>query len=338
MFRKAVFGLRLSCLAVALSLAGAEIAGAQEIRFFRIATGGTSGTYFPIATLIASAISSPPGSRACEDGGSCGVPGLLAVAQSTQGSVENVALIQSGTVESGFSQADIAYWAYHGQGLYRDRGPSSRLRAIANLYPESVHVVVRRDGGIARIQDLRGKRVSLGPEESGTVVDARIVLDAYGVGAWEYTASYLQTGPASDLMRKGQLDAFFVVGGHPISAVAQLADDMPIDLLSVDGPEADRLLTDHPFFVPSTIPQGIYTGVPARLTLTVGAQWLVSADVEDDVIYGITRALWHRTTRRLLDGGHPDGRLIRLDTALDGIAIPLHDGAARYYREAGLLK
>ena len=338
MFWKSGFGLRLSCLAIALSLAGAQVATAQDIRFFRIATGGTSGTYFPIATLIASAISNPPGSRACEDGGSCGVPGLLAVAQSTQGSVENVALIQAGAVESGFSQADIAYWAYNGQGLYKDRGPSPGLRAIANLYPESVHVVVRRDSGIERIQDLRGKRVSLGPEASGTVVDARIVLAAYGLGEWEYTASYLQTGPASDQMRKGELDAFFVVGGYPITAVAQLADDTPVDLLSVDGPEADRLLHEHPFFVPTTIPQGIYTDVPARLTLTVGAQWLVSADVDADVVYGITRALWHGTTRRLLDRGHPDGRLIRLDTALDGIAIPLHEGAVRYYREVGLLK
>ena len=198
--------------------------------------------------------------------------------------------------------------------------------------------MVRRDSGIERIQDLRGKRVSLGPEASGTVVDARIVLAAYGLGEWEYTASYLQTGPASDQMRKGELDAFFVVGGFPITAVAQLADDTPVDLLSVDGPEADRLLHEHPFFVPTTIPQGIYTDVPARLTLTVGAQWLVSADVDADVVYGITRALWHGTTRRLLDRGHPDGRLIRLDTALDGIAIPLHEGAARYYREVGLLK
>ena len=106
---------------------------AQDVRFFRIGTGATSGTYFSIGGLIANVISNPPGSRACDRGGSCGVPGLIAVAQSTQGSVENVKAIIDGQLESALAQADVAYWAYHGTGMFREQGPSRGLRAIAHL-------------------------------------------------------------------------------------------------------------------------------------------------------------------------------------------------------------
>ena len=148
-------------IAVALTVALGGAALAQEITFYRIGTGGTAGTYYPIGGLIANAISNPPGSLACDKGGSCGVPGLVAMVQSSGGSIENVEGIGEGRLELALSQADIAYWAYHGTGLFRDRGAIDELRAIANLYPESLHVVVRRDSGIASIAELAGKRVSL---------------------------------------------------------------------------------------------------------------------------------------------------------------------------------
>src|SRR5215510_6799718 len=158
--------------------AGAPPVGAQdETRFFRIGTGPTTGNYFTIGGIIANAISNPPGSRPCDKGGSCGVPGLIAVAQTTQGSVQNVELIADRTLDSGLCQSDVAYWAYSGTGMYSGGTPFDGLRTIANLYQESLQIVVRADSKIAAIGDLRGKRISLGGRGSGTRATAVLVLD-----------------------------------------------------------------------------------------------------------------------------------------------------------------
>jgi TRAP transporter TAXI family solute receptor len=124
---------------------------AADMTYFRIGTGGTLGTYFPIGGIIANAISNPPGSRPCDKGGSCGVPGLVAVAQSSEGSIDNLEAIAAGRIESGFSQADIAYWAYSGTTMFAARGAMANLRVITNLYRESVQLVARADAGIATV-------------------------------------------------------------------------------------------------------------------------------------------------------------------------------------------
>lgn len=306
--------------------------------FFRIGTGSTGGTYFPIGGLLANAISNPAGSRPCDRGGSCGVPGLIAVAQSTEGSVANVDAIAAGSLESGLSQSDIAYWAYHGTGIYRNKGKVGGLRAIANLYPESLHLVVRRGAGIRRVADLRGKRVSVGPRKSGTRVDAGIVLQAFGLNAADLDLRFLKPGPAGDRLRAGELDAFFFVAGTPAAAIAELAEHTEIALVPINQPDALRISIRFPFLSQGAIPAGVYKGVGRTPTLTVGAQWVVGAWVDEAIVYGITKALWHENTRRLLDRGHAEGRSIRLESALDGIAIPLHPGAARYYREIGRIQ
>ncbi len=316
------------------SLAGA----AQRVLYHRIGTGSTAGTYFPIGGIIASAISKPPGSRDCEAGGSCGVPGLIAVAQSTAGSVENVMGIGEGTLESGLSQADISYWAYNGKGAFAKTGPIDKLRAVANLFPEAVHVVVRRDAGILSLADLRGKRVSLDREGSGTRVDALLILEAFGLGPGEVKAEALAAGDAADRLRAGELDAFIMVVGTPATAVVGLAEDSLITLLPIAGPEAQALREKYPFFRGDRIEAGTYFNVPATETISVGAQWLVSADLPEELVYGMTRALWHDNTRRLLDNGHPKGKAIQKISALNGLVVPLHPGARRYYSEAGMLQ
>lgn len=315
-----------------MSLPGA----AQEVhvQYHRIGTGSTVGTYFPIGGIIAGAVSKPPGSRDCSAGGSCGVLGLIAVAQSTRGSVENVMGIAQGTLESGLSQADISYWAYNGKGAFANTGPIKKLRAIANLYPEAVHVVVRRNAGIESLADLRGKRVSLDREGSGTRVDALLILEAFGLGPDDIAAEALAAGDAADRLRAGDLDAFIMVVGTPATAILGLAEDSLMTLLPIDGPPAARLRESFPFFHKDRIEAGTYFNVPAIETLSVGAQWLVSADLPDDLVYGLTRALWHNNTRRLLDNGHPKGKAIRKVSALDGLVVPLHPGARRYYGEA----
>ena len=331
---------RVRGIALLLSLLGLGIAGAaaQDIGFFRIGTGSTAGTYFPIGGIIASAISSPPGSRECEGGGSCGVSGLVAVAQSTRAAVDNARQIQDGSLESGFVQSDIAYWAYHGEELFLTGGPLTSLRAIANLYPETIHLVVRADAGIAAVTDIRGKRISLDRPGSGTRVDAQLVLRAFGIAESDFETFALGSGSAADALRDGELDGFFFVAGTPATAVLELAEEDLVELVPITGPEVDKLLEEVPFFTRQALPASTYPDLPAIDTLSVGAQWVVSAEVPDDLVYEITKALWHPTTRQLLDEGHPMGSQIVLDKALKGLGIPLHPGAERYYREVGLLK
>ena len=316
----------------------AQGTGSRSLRFFRIGTASTAGTYYPIGGIIANAISNPPGSRSCDTGGSCGVPGLIAVVQSTEGSVANVHAIHEGGLDSGFAQADVAFWAYKGQGLFADRGPMESLRAIANLYPEALHLVVRRDAGVLDVADLAGKRISLDREGSGTRVDAELILRAYGLSPDALAqASSLPAGQAADAVRRGELDGFFFVAGTPANAVATLASEVGVTLLPIEGEPAERLRKAYPFFAAHGIPAGTYQNVPQTQTLAVGAQWLVGAQADDDTIYQITQALWHPSTRRLLDSGHPKGSRIRLETALDGLGVPLHAGARKYYLERDLI-
>ncbi|OYD85975.1 TAXI family TRAP transporter solute-binding subunit [Azospirillum brasilense] len=313
-------------------------AAAQDIRYFRIGTGTTSGTYFPIGGLIANAISNPPGSRPCDRGGSCGVPGLIAVAQATLGSVENIELLRSGAVEAGMSQADIAYWAYTGSGIFHGKAPFEGLRSIGMLYAEAIQLVVRADSDLHSVADLKGKAVSLGEEGSGVLVEARAILDAFGVKEAELRPSaYLKPGTAADRLAKKELDAFFMVGGFPVAAVTDVANREPIRLIPLDGEMADRLRIRQRFYMDQTIPADTYPGVPEIHTLGVGAELLVRADRDPGLIHGVTKALWHENTRRLLIEGHPKGRSFDATKAVANVSVPLHPGAERYYREVGLI-
>ncbi len=324
--------------AAAASLLLAGVAAAQQPSFFRIGTGGTAGTYYPIGGLLANAISSAPGSRPCEEGGSCGVPGLIATALSSNGSVANVNGIAGGTLESGFSQSDVATWAQSGTGIWEGQPAVEKLRAIANLYPESIHLVAAADSGIASVADLAGKRVSMDEPGSGTLVDARIILEAHGLSEDDVEAAFLKPDQAAERMRDGAMDAFFFVGGFPAGAIAELASQADITLVPIEGEGASSITETYPFFAEHTIPGGTYEGIDDDLTtLAVGAQWVTSADQPEELIYGITQALWNDGTRALLDAGHAKGREITAGTALDGVGIPLHPGAERFYREAGML-
>ena len=319
--------IALAAAAGAVSAAGA--ARAQQ-QFFRIGTGGTGGTYFPVGGMIANAISEASGT---------GVKGLVATAVASNGSLANINAIGAGQFEAGLTQADVAYWAWSGTGLFEGRPKVDSIRFVANLYPESVQIVVKRGAGIRSVADLKGKRVSLDEPGSGTLIDARIVLAAYGLTDRDLRPEYLKMGPAADRMRDGALDAFFTVGGWPTGAIAELASSQGgIDLLPVDGDAAQRLLKQYSFFSPDVIPADAYKGSAETKTIAVGAQLVTSAKIPDALVYDITKAMWNDATRKMLDAGHAKGKLIRKETALDGAGIPLHPGAERFYREAGLLK
>jgi TRAP transporter TAXI family solute receptor len=325
--------------AAALCAPGAALAQAPQ--FFRIGTGSAGGTYYPIGGIIANAISCPPGAPCGQAGGTAGVPGLVAVAQATQGSVQNVNLIQSGNAESGFSQSDVAHWAYTGTGLFEGRPKLDRLRFIAHLFPEHIHAVVRRDSPIRSFEDLRGKRIAIGLQASGARIGSELILEANGLRAGrDYTAEYLNQAQGTERMQDRGLDATLTVVGYPAAAFAEFCSRTGCRLLPIQGAAAQRVIERAPFYGTGVIPRTAYEGLEADTpTLTVGAVWLVRDSVPEELVYNITRALWSDVTRGLLDRGHAKGREIVRENALTGRGVvPLHPGAERYYREAGLLR
>ena len=262
----------------------------------------------------------------------------MATAVASNGSVANINAINGGSSESGFSQSDVAHWAYTGTGLFEGKGRIEGLRAIATLYPETIHLVARKDSGIASVKDLKGKRVSLDEPGSGTLVDARIVLGAFGLSEKDVKAEHLKPGPAGDRLRDGALDAFFFVGGYPTGAISELATSSGITLVPIAGPEVEALLAEHRFFAKDTVPAGTYKDVGETPTISVNAQWITSAKQPDALVYDIVKALWSEGSRATLDAGHAKGKLIRLETATNGLGIPLHPGAEKFYKEKGVLK
>ncbi len=309
-------------------------AAAQETRFFRIGTAATGGSFFEVGGLVAGAISGPTDGPPCERGGSCGVPGLVAVAQATPGSVENLRLVNSGQLESGFAQADLAGWAYSGVKMFTGAGPQTKIRAIASLFAEAAHLVVPADSSIRSLHDLAGKRVALGEQGSGTAAVASILLAAAGLRESDVAGRYLRPGPAAEELKAGALDALFLVGGYPVPALRDLAASIPVRLVPIEGDVVAAAEKEFRFYYPTEIPGGTYPGIEtATPSLGFSALWVVNEDIGPSLVYEITKSLWREQTTQLLAKLDPIGKLIRLDHALEGLSIPLHPGAARYYRE-----
>lgn len=320
-------GFGALALGTAALLGGPRMARAQQ-QFFRIGTGGTAGTYYPVGGLIANAIS---------ETGPDGVPGLVATAVASNGSVANINAIAGGSSESGFSQSDVAYWAHTGTGLYEGKGAVEELRLLATLYPETLHIVARADSGINSVADLRGKRVSLDEPGSGTIVDARLVLAAWGLSEADIEPDYLKPGPSGEKLRDNALDAYFFVGGYPAGAIVELAATNDVTLVPVTGPEADKLLDEQRFFSKDVVPADTYKGVGATETISVAAQWVTSASQDEELVYQIVKSLYSEGTQASLAAGHAKGKLITLANATTNLGIPLHPGAERFYKEAGNL-
>ncbi|SOD99833.1 TAXI family TRAP transporter solute-binding subunit [Caenispirillum bisanense] len=331
--------LLAALLALLALLSAAVPAAAQdepaEPHFSRIGTGPTGGTYFPMGGLIANAISNPPGSRPCDRGGSCGVPGLIAAAVSTNGSVANVEALAAGAMDLALVQADVAFWAWKGDGIFSKREPMETLRALGYLYPESIHLVARVESGIETVADLKGKRVSLGEEKSGTLVESRLILNAFGLKTSELKPVYLRPGPSADRLAAGDLDAFFYVGGAPVQAIADMAVETPVRLIPIDGPTGEKLVDVFPYLSANVIPARTYPGQETDVpTLAVGAVLVTTSAMPEALAYGITRALWHPVSLDLYKRGHAAGARLYPSRAMDNTGVPLHDGAARYYTEA----
>ncbi|MBL8659153.1 MAG: TAXI family TRAP transporter solute-binding subunit [Rhodospirillales bacterium] len=327
--------LILTIVAISMVVHG-SVAQQAEIKVVRIGTGPTGGSYFPIGGIIANLISSPPGSMACAAGGSCGVPGLIVSAISTEGSVENIVGLTASNLDMALVQADVAKLAYLGQGPFSDEAPHRKLRAIASLHPEAVHVVTRASSGIDSIAKLRGKRVSLGARRSGTRVTAGMVLEGYGLNADAVVPVYEGLSRSADMLADGEIDAFFMVGGYPMPAIQYAAEANSIRLLPVDGENADALLARFPFFSRTVIPADTYHGIAATSTLSVRANLVVDASMDENLVYAVTKALWLPENLQVLNRDLPENLRVGAKEAISGIAVPLHPGAARFYRDAGL--
>ena len=313
---------RILLAAGALALAAST---AQAQQFFRIGTGGTAGTYYPVGGMIANVISQPGK--------------VAATAQASAGSVANVNAVASGAAESGFSQADVASWAYTATGVWQGRPAVTGLRLIANLYPESVHIVARKGAGIRSVADLKGKRVALDEPGSGTLINARSILAAYGLKDADLRAEYIKPNQAGDKLKDGALDAFFFTGGAPAGAIAELASaGAGIELVPIDGPQADAIRKASGFFAPDVIPADTYKGLPAVKTLSVGAQWVTSDKADANLVYEIVKRLYSADGQKAMGAGHAKGKYITKENAVQGAGIPLHPGAERFYKEIGVLK
>ena len=315
----------IKTLTVALAMTSAAVGTAQAQEFFRIGTGGTAGTYYPVGGIIANAVSQPNK--------------VIATAVASNGSVANINGILGGSLESGMTQSDVAYWAYTGTGTFEGKPKAENLRLLATLYPESIHLVARKGAGIKSVADLRGKRVSMDEPGSGTLVDVRLILGAFGMTDKDVKAEYLKPNQAGDKMKDGGLDAFFFVGGAPAGAISELASSgAGIELVPIDGPEIDKLRSEQEFFTPDLIQDGMYQGIGATKTISVNAQLVTSAKLSDELVYDITKAMYSDATRKVLDNGHAKGKLITIENAVTGAGIPFHPGAEKFYKEAGLLK
>jgi hypothetical protein len=323
--------------AIALTTAGAAVA--QDMTFFRIGSGSAGGTYFPIAGLIANAVSNPPGSRPCAEGGSCGVPGLVAVAQSSNASVANVTAVQSGQIESGLAAADIVYTAYNGTGAFEEQGAYDKLRVIANLFPEHMQLVLPEGGELGSIAELKGQRVGIAQAGSGTQVVVLELLELFDITRDDIQAAELNNTQSAERLADGQLDAYFYVAGTPTAAMVQLAATRGMELYSFSEEAIAAFLEVVPYYYEAEIPAGTYEGVDYDVqTVAVGAQWVTSSDQPEQLVHDITAAMWNDNSRKLFDNGHAKGADITPDTALTGVLTPLHPGAERFYREAGLIE
>jgi TRAP transporter TAXI family solute receptor len=309
----------LLCLAVVaaavLSLSGLAHAKA----FVSIATGGTSGTYFPIGGAIAKAVTS--GSD------------IQATAESGNASVANINLISKGDIEVAFVQNDISFWAYNGQLMFKE--PLKNLRAVVSLYPEHLQLITASSANIKTINDLKGKRVGIGAPGSGTEGDVQAIFQVAGLKYDDMKVDFLDFGATTNRFKDNQIDAGFVVAGYPTASIMDLASSKDITLLSFDDATLANLSKAHPYFVPSEIPAGTYQGINTVTKTPAVMAILVTHDkVETDTIYSFLKGMFANIQD--VHASHAKGKEINLETALSGLTVPLHPGAVKFFKEKGM--
>ncbi|ANE43536.1 TAXI family TRAP transporter solute-binding subunit [Deinococcus puniceus] len=308
-----------------LLLGTAAIAFAQGTTILTIGSGSTTGVYFPVATGMAKMIN---------DAGA----GLRANARSTGGSVFNMNALGTGELDIAIAQNDIAFYAYKGTGITAFEGKgNNKIRSMAVLYPEVLHVIARKDSNIKSIADLKGKKVVIGDLGSGTEQTARQVMEAYGLKL-DDLGQTLRVSPAQgiSLMQDKRADALFYTVGVGASAIAQIAQTVDVNVVPVSGNQASSLLKKYPFYVRFNIPAKSYKGVGATVpSVAVQAVMVTSTAVSEDSVYKAMKATFGNEAD--LKALHPSlGLNYTLDKAVKGLPTPLHPGAVKFFKEKGL--
>lgn len=311
-------------LSAGLCVAACGVQGAPPAeQSITILTGWTGGAFYPLGAALAEIYSRE-------------IPGMRATAQLTMASAFNVQSIQAGKAELGFSQSDVAYSAFK-RGLEGDRQPYSRLRSMAVIYVNTVQIVVRKASGIRGLADLRGRRIGVGGEAgSGTETATRTIIESYGLGYKDVQPVFVSFAEAAKGIQNGSLDAAVMVSSHPVSAITEIYDPAQVELISLDGAAVHRIRSRFPFFKTVIIPPGTYRG-QQRAVQTIGVDNLLLCrdSLPEDLVYRMTRIFFERLPSLAKD--YVTARMINPDQA-PATPIPLHPGAARYYRERELFQ
>ena len=315
-------------LAAAVALLGADRASAQDGQFITIGTGGVTGVYYPAGGAICRLVNA--GRQ--EHGIRCSV-------ESTGGSVYNVNTMRQGELDFGVVQSDVQYNSLEGQGQeFEGQGPFENLRAVFALHPEPFTVVARADSGISSFDDLKGKRVNVGNPGSGQRSTMEVLMNAKGWTTGDLTlASELKSAEQSQALADNKVDAIVFTVGHPNGSIQEATTTTDAKLVSVSGPEIDALVEANPYYSKAVIPGGMYRGSDEDVeTFGVRATFVSSADVPEEVVYAVTKAVFENFEdfKKL----HPAfATLEKEELTSAALSAPLHPGAEKYFKEAGLM-
>jgi len=295
----------------------------KKLKKLCMGTGGNTGTYYAYGRAMSPILSEEIG--------------IEIDVQSTGASKANIQLIEVGEADIATVQSDMMMYAATGTAIFKYEGTDD-FAAVATLYPELCQIIASKDSGIESIEDLRGKRVSVGDAGSGVEFNAKHILEIYGMDIDEdIQKQNLGFGDSADALRDGRIDAFFCVAGTPTTAITDLAMSTDINMVEIDKKHYKKLSEEYGYFVYETVPEDTYRGVDETNTVAVKATLIASKDLPEDVVYDLTKALFEKKDD--IERVHMKGQELNLDTALDGIAesVPLHPGAEKYYREVGLI-
>jgi TRAP transporter TAXI family solute receptor len=298
-----------------------------ETQFVTIGTGGVTGVYYPTGGAICRLVNK----TRKEHGIRCSV-------ESTGGSVYNLNTIAAGELDMGVAQSDWQYHAYNGTSKFKEKGPNKDLRAVFSVHPEPFTVVARADSGIKNFQDLKGKRVNIGNPGSGQRGTMEVVMKALGWTKKDFKlASELKSAEQSKALCDNKIDAMVFTVGHPSGSIKEASTSCDSVLVNVTGPEIDKLVMDNDYYRTATVPGGMYRGTPADTkTFGVGATFVTSAKVPENVIYNVVKAVFENFDQ--FKKLHPAFSVLKKEEMIkDGLSAPLHDGAVKYYKEAGLM-
>jgi uncharacterized protein len=327
MHLRPIHGVALG-LVTGASLLAADLASAQEQQFITIGTGGVTGVYYPAGGAICRLVNT--GRK--EHGIRCSV-------ESTGGSVYNINTIRQGELDFGVVQSDVQYNALEGQGQeFEGQGPFEGLRAVFALHPEPFTVVARADSGIEGFDDLKGKRVNIGNPGSGQRSTMEVLMDAKGWTMDDFAlASELKSAEQSQALSDNNVDAIVFTVGHPNGSIQEATTTTDAKLVPVTGAEVDQLVEKNPYYTKATIPGGMYRGTPDDVeTFGVRATFVTSAEVPEEVVYEVTKAVFENFEdfKQL----HPAfASLEKEEIVTGGLSAPMHPGAEKYFKEAGLM-